>query len=104
MTFLQEMNTPHKKTPGLKGIKGSSTIVLDVKTINTSDDLQAYFERVVRDNQKTLDEKSLDLDYPRPEKDMLSGLENKIKIHVEHVKGQMADFPGAQKIVLFVMD
>ena len=31
VTFLQEINTTHKKTPDLKGFKGSSTIVLDVK-------------------------------------------------------------------------
>ena len=88
----------------MKGVQGNSTFVLEVKTINTSDDLQAYFERVVRDEQKTPDAKSIDLDYPRPENEILIGLENKIKSDVRHAKGQMADSLGAQKIVLFVID
>jgi hypothetical protein len=104
VTFLQENNTTLKKTPDLKGIKGNSTIILDVKTINTSDDLHAYFERVVRDEKKTPEEKSIDLDYPMTEKEIRRGLGNKIESDVEHAKGQMASFQGAQKIVLFVID
>ncbi len=101
VTFFQENQN---KTPDLKGTKGTSTIVLEVKTINTSNDLHAYFESVVRDDQKTPDEKSIDLDYPRTEKEILRGLEKKIKSDVRHAKGQMADLPGTQKIVLFVID
>ncbi len=101
ITFLQETQD---KTPDLKGVKGNFTFVLEVKTINTSDDLQAYFERVVRDEQKAPNEKSIDLDYPKTEEIILSGLENKIKSDVEHAKDQMVDFSDAQKIVLFVID
>ena len=102
--FLQEAIAKHKKTPDLKGIKGTSTIVLDVKTINTSDDLHAYLERVVRDELKTPDEKSIDLDYAKTENEILSRLVKKITSDVNHVKGQMADYPDAQKIMLFVID
>ncbi len=101
ITFLQETQN---KTPDLKGVKGNSTFVLEVKNINTSDDLSAYLQRVVQDDQKTPDEKSIDLDYPKGKKEILKSLENKIKSDVEHAKGQMADFPDAQKIVLFVID
>ncbi len=69
VAFLQETQN---KTPDLKGVKGSSAFVLEVKTINTSDDLQAYLERVVRDEQKAPDEKSIDQDYPRTEKKFLA--------------------------------
>lgn len=68
VTFLQKINTTLKKTSDLKGIKGNSTIILDLKTINTSDDLHAYFERVVRDEKKTPEEESIDLDYPMTKK------------------------------------
>jgi hypothetical protein len=104
VTFLQEIQGNQNKTPDLKGTKGNSTFVLEVKTINTSDDFSAYLERGVREDQKAPNEESIDLDYPKTEKEILKGLENKIKSDVEHAKGQMADFLGAQKIVLFVID
>ena len=36
VTFLQEIHGNQNKTPDLKGTKGTSTIALEVKTINTS--------------------------------------------------------------------
>lgn len=101
VTFLQETQNT---TPDLIGVKGSSTFVLEVKTINTSDDLSTNMESVVREDQKASNEESIDLDYPKTKIEILKGLEYKIKNDLDYAKSQMADFQDAQKIVLFVID
>ena len=104
VTFLREDVASSQKTPDLKSTRGTSVIVLEVKTINTSDDFSAHLERGVRDERMAPHEKPLDLDHPKTEKENPKGLENKIWSDIEHAKGQMANFHGAQKIALFVID
>jgi len=44
------------------------------------------------------------LDYSNTADKNLIGLKTKIESDIEHANGQMVDCPGAQKIVLFVID
>jgi len=94
--FLKESKTSGEKKPDLEGWKNQTQFVLDVKTINRSDDEHADSESVanpVKGEIKLLSD---------PEK--LINLQSKIRHDICVGKKQLNSFPQAKKIIFFVIN
>lgn len=96
INFIELSKKKKVKTPDLEGFKGQIQFVLEVKTINTSDDDHFNKESVVNPIEGHI--------FPKPSSDALDRIKSKISRDIKKATNQFETFPQAQKIIFFVID